>query len=489
MGRSALCVFLSLVTYGPGAGAEPSPAPYCLGDYADDLSRLAPSARELERQPYSYCVRSTAVYECLSYAADGSVRRQKKRAFGHGTAFAYRQQAGDTLLVTNDHVAEWPAVTDDAHRVEGVPPGCKRVTDSLRIVDNESDDYDLDDIKLERVVADRELDAAVVRAHTALPVLPWKVGRSAALRERNIVEVRGFPLGVFRATNVGKVISAYDHDDYKDWDHDDFVIDALLSQGNSGSPVLAVSCKTGEFELVGVYHAGYSEGSALNVVVGIDQIREMMYTLKRPSKQKGEATVSLDAASRRQLLEAVRGSPAPFFSLGPLTAEVRVRADQALVFQVYPREFPRRTTPLFAFEDLPPSTGRGFGQMGRVWFGSDAGLRSYRQSELDADAQAVLTHLVEALRRDALAFFDWRKRARDPARSRADFDKMARLERTLERTAEVRRDLAVAAGDTADRLAPRRGDTHVVRVGELLQPLTQKPVLADERPKPPPPRR
>jgi serine protease Do len=479
MGRSTLCLFLSVVTFGSRAVAE-EPAPYCSGDYADDLSRLVSSARELERQPYSFCVRSTVVYECLSYAADGSVRRQKKRANAHGTAFAYRQQGGDTLLVTNDHVAEWPAVTDETHKVDGVPPGCKRVSDSLRLVDNESDDYDLDDIKLERVVADRELDAAVLRARAALPVLPWKVGRSAALRERNVVEVRGFPLGVFRATNVGKVISAYDHDDYKDWDHDDFVIDALLSQGNSGSPVLAVSCKTGEFELVGVYHAGYSEGSALNVVVGIDQIREMMYTLKRSTKPKGEPAVTLDPSSRRQVLEGARTAPAPFFPLGPLTAEVRTRADQALVFQVYPREFPRRTTPLLAFEDLPPSTGHGFGQLGRVWVGSDIGLRAYQLSELDADAQSTVTHLLEALRRDAFAFFDWRKRTQSPARSRADFDKLARIERTLERTAESRRDLAAAAADTSERLGPHRGDAHLARAAELLQPLAQKPVLAEE---------
>ena len=50
-----------------------------------------------------------------------------------------------------------------------------------------------------------------------------------ALRERNVVDVRGFPLGAFKATNLGTVISTYDHDDYKEWDHDDFVIDALLT--------------------------------------------------------------------------------------------------------------------------------------------------------------------------------------------------------------------------------------------------------------------
>ena len=473
MGRFTLVAFWSVAAgllagpaqAAPSGSTSSTVAPYCSGEYADELAALPSRAREMERQPYSFCVRSTAVYECLSYAADGSVRRQKKRSTTHGTAFAYRQQNGETLLLTNDHIAEWPTVTDEGHHVEGVPAGCKRVSDSLRLVDNESDDYDLDDISLSRVVTDPQLDAAVLRAKSTLPVLPWKVGKSAALRERNIVEVRGFPLGVFRATNAGKVISAYDHDDYKEWDHDDFVIDALLSAGNSGSPVFAVSCKSGEFELVGVYHAGYSEGSALNVVVGIDQIREMMYTLKRSSHPHGDAAVTLDDGARRQLLDAARTTQAPFFPMGQLTAEVRVRSDQALVFQVYAKEFPRRTVPLFAFEDLP--SPRGFGTVGRVWFGGDHGLRSYRPGELDADSQAMLRNLVEALRRDALAFFDWRTRTRSPARSRADFDRLARIERTLERTADARRDLAQAAADAADRFGPRRGDKSMVRSAEL----------------------
>src|SRR5262249_50297485 len=154
------------------------------------------------------------------------------------------------------------------------PSGCKRVSDTLKIVDDDKDAFEPDDVPLQRVVSDVQLDVAVLRSHAKLDLMPWKIGKSAALRERNAVEVKGFPLGAFQATNVGKVISAYDHDDYREWEHDDFVIDALLSPGNSGSPVLAVSSTTGELELVGVFHAAYSGGSALNVVIGIDQLRD-----------------------------------------------------------------------------------------------------------------------------------------------------------------------------------------------------------------------
>src|SRR6185295_8500927 len=227
---------------------------YCSGAYADDFAALSAAAREAEQKPQSqswvYAIRTSAVYECLSYAGDGNVRRVRRKALAHGTGFGYRQQNGETFILTNHHVAEWPPVTDDEHKVDDVPPGCKRVSDALRIVESERDSYDRDDIPLQRVVTDKSMDMAVLKAHALLPILPWKVGRSSDLKERNVVDVRGFPLGAFKATNVGKVVSTYDHDDEKDWDHVDFVVDAQLSPGNSGSPVLAVACPRSDGALI-----------------------------------------------------------------------------------------------------------------------------------------------------------------------------------------------------------------------------------------------
>lgn len=471
--RLALVLGLSVcVSSVARAGGEP--LQYCSADYADDLTALAPRARELERQPYSFCVRNTAVYECLSYSVDGSVRRTRRKAVLHGTAFGYKQDNGSTLLMTNEHVAEWPAVTDDAHTVDGVPIGCKRVSENLKIVDNENDEYEADDVPLTRVVADPQLDAAVLRAKTTLPILPWKIGRSAALRERNVVEVRGFPLGAFQATNVGKVVSAFDHDDEKDWDHDDFVIDALLSPGNSGSPVLAVSCKTGEFELVGVYHAGYVQGSALNVVVGIDQLRDLMSTLKRTPRTHDAPALALDEVARGQLQRAATAAPEPFFPFGPMAAAVRPRSDGALVFEVFARDFPFHVVPMFAFEDLRAATG--FGEVGRVWFGGPGGVKAYAHSELDADAQSQLSHAVDALRRDALAFFGFRAHTTTP-KTRQEFEKQARAERTLTRTVASRKELASGLTDLADRLAPAP-PVPASSVSELFTPAAPPPLAS-----------
>ena len=58
--------------------------------------------------------------------ADGKLRRAYLRSVVHGTAVAYRIVNAETHLVTNEHVANQPEVTDDEHPVEGVPTGSKK---------------------------------------------------------------------------------------------------------------------------------------------------------------------------------------------------------------------------------------------------------------------------------------------------------------------------------------------------------------------------
>jgi serine protease Do len=448
------------------AYAEP---PFCEGEYAEDFSAMSPAARGFESSPqqaFTYCVRATAVYECPSYAADGSLRKTVKKTRAHGTAFAYHQQNGETLLLTNQHVAEWPAVTDPDHPVDDVPNGCKRVSDRLRIVDGESDEYERDDVALTKVVADPQLDIAVLKAKVSLPVMPWKIGRSSALKERDVVDVRGFPLGAFKANNVGKVVSAYDHDDDKEWDHDDFVIDALLSPGNSGSPVMALSCKTGELELVGVYHAGYTRGSALNVVIGIDQVRDLMTTLKKSARPQRDPA-ALDSAARSSLSSSANGVVEPFFPFGSLTAAVRPRSDGALVFEVFTRDFPFQPVPALAVEDLPAADG--FGELGRVFFGNARGLKPFARADLDADTQGQLLKLLDALRNDALAAFVLRSSAGSANASRERFDQMSKAEKSLKRLMGTHQDLAQSSLELADRFAPGVAEQGV-SLAVVLQP-------------------
>jgi S1-C subfamily serine protease len=468
------------VARGPAPKPAPAPAaargrearPFCAGEYADDLAALSAAAREFDRaqKPYTFCIRTTAVYECPYYSSDGTLRRIRKKVVAHGTGFGLRRDGADSLVVTNEHVADWPAVTDRDHAVEGVPPGCRRVSDAVRIVDDESDAYDRDDIPLARVLSDPQMDLTVLRTRTALPVMPWKVGRSSALRERNAVDVRGFPLGVLRATNVGKVTSAYEHDSEREWDHDDFVIDALLSPGNSGSPVFAVSCRTGEFELVGVYHAGYVRGSALNVVIGIDQARELLETLKRPARPRQDAgAAALDLAARSRVAEWARSSAGAAFPFGSTFATASLRADGALVFAIMGREFPVRSVPVLVLEDLP-AEGEGFGRVGRLWAGNGSGLRQVDRAALEADAQGQLAKLLDALRRDAAVAASFRAAARIQPSSREKWEAFSRLERSVRKLSDARHDLSQAALDLADRLSPGDAELKVVFAEALAAP-------------------
>jgi len=456
----------------PQHGRRPAPpsANSCPGEYADNLSALAPKVRRLETQlaSYTFCIRTTATYECPSYGVDGELVHKRTQVVAHGTAFAYRRGGAGTLLLTNQHVSDWPVVTDDDHTAEDVPPGCRRVSDELNIVENEADSYGRDDIPLSRVVADPQLDIAVLTTPNKLAVLPWKIGHSSRLRDRNIVDVRGFPLGVFKATNVGKVVSAYDHDTYKEWDHDDFVVDALLSPGGSGSPVLAISCKTGEFELVGVYHAGYTRGSALNAVVGIDQLRGLLSTLKLAPRRDANAT--LDVSARARLSAAAQNTLAPFFPLGTLTASLRTRNDGVFFYELFNRSFPMRTYPILVLEDVPTLNDDDFGALGRLWFGSRQGLKTYDLSDLDASARPQLLKLLEGLRRASLASFALRESDQDANQSRERFERTERLEKLLRRTSSGQRDLVQLATDLADRLAPRPEEDTISLESLLAEP-------------------
>ena len=71
-------------------------APLCAGAYADDFAALTAQSRDFDRHPeatFSYCTRSSAVYECLSYGPDATVHRERRKVVAHGTAFAYGGKA------------------------------------------------------------------------------------------------------------------------------------------------------------------------------------------------------------------------------------------------------------------------------------------------------------------------------------------------------------------------------------------------------------
>src|SRR5262249_12457698 len=126
-------------------GGSSKTAMNCDGEYADTMQLQSARVREIEQGPrsaYTYLVRSSARYECPYFGSDGKLRRRRVDALEHGTAFAYEMVGNETFLLTNEHVAAWPEVTDSGHRVDGVQEGCKRVEEKLRIVHDDHDDYE-----------------------------------------------------------------------------------------------------------------------------------------------------------------------------------------------------------------------------------------------------------------------------------------------------------------------------------------------------------
>jgi len=153
----------------PRKGGD-SQSPYCRGTYSEDLVVAAPQVRGIEETTrYTFCVRSTAVYQCAYYGPDGSLMTRRQSRTAHGTAFAFRREGSSTYFLTAEHVTEWPFVTEKSETVEGIAPGCKRVSQTVSIVDDDNDSYGKDDVGMQRVVVDDGADDEKVRVRRPGP--------------------------------------------------------------------------------------------------------------------------------------------------------------------------------------------------------------------------------------------------------------------------------------------------------------------------------
>jgi serine protease Do len=418
------------------AAPQPSspPPPLCSGDYADALpAEKAASILDAVKQPFVFAIRNTATYEHVYYGRDGKLRRAYLRSVVHGTAFAYRVVNGETQLVTNEHVASQPDVTDDEHAVEGVPTGSKKVREQLKIVRDETDDYEPGHVPLAKLLSDTQADIAVLKTRKQLPVMPYRLGRSAALRPGNLVQVRGFPLGAFAAVNAGKVLNPMTHDTERGWNHVDFMIDALLASGNSGSPVFAVSCRTAEPELVGIYHAGYTDAAALNAVVAIDQLRDELDTLKVPKLVK------------QLFAEPTHSVTFPF---GGRSVVVALVDPQLMRFSILDDDYPLTTQESMALVDRGQN---GFGTLDSVAVSVDGQPVEAPAQALEGEVREHFEKLYESLWRQVLGVVDYRARLSKGKLSADAFaEAQAARQRLRKRTVEQKELLNICSFE-ADR--------------------------------------
>lgn len=389
---------------------QPPPVPLCSGDYADALPvEKANAILEAAKDPFVFAIRNTATYEHVYYGHDGKLRRAYLRSTVHGTGFGYRIVNGETQIVTNEHVASQPDVTDDDHPVEAVPMGSKKVREQLKIVHDENDDYEPGHVPLTKLLSDPAADIAVLKAKKQLGVAPWRLGRSASLRAGNLVWVRGFPLGAFAALNTGKVLNPMTVDSERGWNHADFVVDALLNSGNSGSPVFAVSCRTAEPELVGVYHAGYTDAAALNAVVAIDQLRDELETLKVPKRDPAGLHSEITAQDRDRLVKQLFAEPTHSltFPFAGRSVVATLTDPQTLRFSVLDDDYPLVTQESMALID---HNHNGFGTLDAVAVSVDGVPMEAPAPALDQDVREHFDRLYESLWRQVLGVVDYRAR-------------------------------------------------------------------------------
>jgi serine protease Do len=448
---------LALLLFASPAESAPAErdAARCTGRYADTLSAMSAAARAREARPaadYVYCLRATAVYEHVSYGQGGKLRRQYHTKVRHGTGFAYRHRDGEWLLATNHHVVSYPEVTGEGVEVEGVPPGSRRVREDVRIVSSEAEPEGPDQVALGQVVQDEALDLAVLSSRTPLRIIPYRFGSSRDLRVGNAVLARGFPLGAFPAANAGRVIGLGQRDTERGWDHEDFAVDALLNLGSSGSPVLAVSCETGEPELVGVYHAGYRGAQGLNVVLAVDGLRDVLDRLTARARTAPAAGVpSASPAESRAAL--ARGPLVMPFGGRAVRVE---REGETVRFALLDAAFPLSARVEVSVVDAgAPAEGRGEELRAALWeqLGLVLGYRA-------AEAQRAGPGVTAARDRFATRM---REREEDQA------DLLAALRAGAEGLAPVtygeRERTAGAAHETADGVHRPAGGAPVVILG------------------------
>jgi serine protease Do len=398
--RALLPVALAALASLPAQGAPGEARPPCTGRYADSLSAMNAPSRERESRPgadWVYCLRATAVYEHLSYGRGGKVVHEYHTKTRHGTGFAFRQRGAEWLVATNQHVVSFPEVTGDGQDLEGVPPGSRRVRVELRIVTNESEPDSPRQIVLRPVLADDQLDIAVLGSREPLRIIPYRLGRSADLRIGTAVLARGYPLGAFMATNAGRVIGVGQRDLERGWDHEDFAVDALLNLGSSGSPVLAVSCETGEPEVVGIYHAGYRNAQGLNVVIAIDELRGVLEELRPPARAGAPREPATDPGEARA---ALANGPV-LMPFGRRAVRVE-RQGETVRFMVLDATFPLSVRVELSIVDRgAPAEGRAAELRSALWEQLGLVLR-YRAAEEGAELRrspAARERIVARLRR------------------------------------------------------------------------------------------
>jgi hypothetical protein len=241
--------------------------------------------------------------------------------------------------------------------------------------------------------------------------------------------------------------------------------------------VLALSCKTAELQLVGLYHAGYKGHSALNVVVGIDQLREFMTKKRRvPRTSSPEGNPAMSITERKRVKDSLMAGSLPLFEFGGMHVMTEAQGD-TLLYHIYGRDFPLDDRRMAVLEDRPGSAGTG--EISRLWVRSDSGLREWQVKDLGSDEKDFLVRLGEAVRFQTIRVLAYRRTLASPNA----FEERRRgreLLRTIERQSLPARELSGSLVDLVERLGPAR-DTPAVAAATTDAGAPAAPILRPPR--------
>lgn len=178
-----------------------------------------------------HCVRSESVYRRVGKGEQPTLKKK-----GYGTAFAYKNEDGETYLTTNHHVVASP---DSFHRFENRPgygivlSRYAKISERHTLVDNALDKEPEDDINVDKVRQDKDLDIAILKSPKELYVSDRFVFDSSINPRRGEeAYILGFPKALVQAQTRG-VIAQQGFEGYeKKYD----ALDVNGTFGNSGSP-------------------------------------------------------------------------------------------------------------------------------------------------------------------------------------------------------------------------------------------------------------
>jgi serine protease Do len=278
-----------------------------------------------------------------------------------------------------------------------------------------------------------------------------------------------------QATNSGKVVTPYDLDREKTWNHVDFVTDALVTKGNSGSPVFAISCRTGSLELVGLYHAGYRGSPALNVVVGIDQLHDLMENFRKSKPPTPDPHDVLGPTTHATILSAVQTNDfVPFFAVGDRVARVRPLPNGRLAYDIFGSGFPMNDTVDLTLEEIGDASG---GALEQVTLTSGGVARRSALATLDGETQDALRSLFDLSRQQLLLTLGYRAAAAQSDKSRDSFRRARELAQQLDGHRALGLDLLHGMTELASRLPlvvqPLAEAPPVVPIGAVQQTSTR----------------